>query len=56
MLVIQVLLVLFMMNTTIGLHILTAMGTFFEGLMNISKAGIDFVLETCKIKVAIISS
>ena len=43
MLVIQVLLVLFMMNTTIGLHILTAMGTFFEGLMNISKAGIDFV-------------
>ncbi|MCO4328679.1 NupC/NupG family nucleoside CNT transporter [Staphylococcus hyicus] len=43
MLVIQVLLILFMMNTSIGLHILTALGKFFEGLMNISKAGIDFV-------------
>lgn len=43
MLVIQVLLILFMMNTSIGLNILTALGKFFEGLMNISKAGIDFV-------------
>ncbi|UXU62124.1 NupC/NupG family nucleoside CNT transporter [Staphylococcus agnetis] len=43
MLVIQVLLILFMMNTSIGLNTLTALGKFFEGLMNISKAGIDFV-------------
>ncbi|SUK03405.1 pyrimidine nucleoside transport protein [Staphylococcus agnetis] len=43
MLVIQVLMILFMMNTSIGLNILTALGKFFEGLMNISKAGIDFV-------------
>ncbi len=32
-----------MMNTTIGLTILTALGSFFEGLINISKAGINFV-------------
>ncbi len=43
MIFIQVLIVLFMMNTTIGLTILTALGSFFEGLINISKAGINFV-------------
>lgn len=43
MLIIQVVLVLFMMNTTIGLYILTGLGSFFEGLINISKAGIEFV-------------
>ncbi len=32
-----------MMNTTIGLTILTALGSFFEGLINVSKAGINFV-------------
>ena len=43
MIVIQIVLVLFMMNTSIGLNLLTAMSTFFEGLMNISKEGIEFV-------------
>ncbi|WP_353418437.1 nucleoside transporter C-terminal domain-containing protein [Staphylococcus delphini] len=43
MLGVQVLLVLFMMNTTIGLTILTSLGSFFEGLINVSKAGINFV-------------
>ena len=43
MIFVQVLIVLFMMNTTIGLTILTALGSFFEGLINISKAGINFV-------------
>ena len=43
MIFIQVLIVLFMMNTTIGLTILTALGSFFEGLINVSKAGINFV-------------
>lgn len=43
MIFIQVLIVIFMMNTTIGLTILTALGSFFEGLINVSKAGINFV-------------
>lgn len=43
MIVIQIVLVLFMMNTSIGLNLLTSMSTFFEGLMNISKEGIEFV-------------
>lgn len=55
MIVIQIVLVLFMMNTSIGLNLLTAMSTFFEGLMNISKEGIEFVFEIYKIKTAIIS-
>ncbi|WP_436950327.1 NupC/NupG family nucleoside CNT transporter [Staphylococcus xylosus] len=43
MLVIQVIIVIFMMNTTIGLTTLTTLGSFFESLLDISKAGIDFV-------------
>ncbi|PHK49951.1 NupC/NupG family nucleoside CNT transporter [Staphylococcus edaphicus] len=43
MLIIQIIIVLFMMNTTIGLTILTGLGAFFEKLINISHAGIDFV-------------
>lgn len=43
MIAIQIVLVLFMMNTSIGLNLLIAMNTFFEGLMNISKEGIEFV-------------
>lgn len=43
MLGIQVVTVLFMMNTSIGLSILTELGKFFEGLMNLSKEGINFV-------------
>ncbi|ERS92371.1 NupC/NupG family nucleoside CNT transporter [Staphylococcus simulans] len=43
MLIVQVIIVLFMMNTSIGLSLLKAVGSFFEGLINISKAGIDFV-------------
>ncbi|RIO66120.1 NupC/NupG family nucleoside CNT transporter, partial [Mammaliicoccus sciuri] len=43
MLVIQVIIVLFMMHTTIGLTTLTTLGSFFESLLDISKAGIDFV-------------
>lgn len=43
MIVIQIVLVLFMMHTSIGLNLLTAMSSFFEGLMNISKEGIEFV-------------
>lgn len=43
MLIVQVIIVLFMMNTSIGLSLLKAVGGFFEGLINISKAGIDFV-------------
>lgn len=43
MLAIQIIIVLFMMNTTIGLNILTTLGSFFEGLINISNAGINFV-------------
>ena len=43
MIAIQIVIVLFMMNTSIGLNLLTAMSTFFEGLMNISKEGIEFV-------------
>lgn len=43
MLILQVAIVLFMMNTTIGLTILKELGQFFEGLMNLSKEGINFV-------------
>ncbi|MDG0843872.1 NupC/NupG family nucleoside CNT transporter [Staphylococcus equorum] len=43
MLSIQIVIVLFMMNTTIGLTILTTLGSFFEGLINISNSGINFV-------------
>src|SRR5699024_10085676 len=42
-LIVQIVIVLFMMNTNIGLTILTGLGSFFEELINISKAGIDFV-------------
>ncbi|MCI2791509.1 MULTISPECIES: NupC/NupG family nucleoside CNT transporter [Staphylococcus] len=40
---IQVVLVIFMMNTSIGLSILSTMGKFFEGLIDLSKVGINFV-------------
>ncbi|QTQ08622.1 NupC/NupG family nucleoside CNT transporter [Macrococcoides canis] len=43
MLILQVAIVLFMMNTTIGLTILKELGQFFEGLMSLSKEGINFV-------------
>lgn len=43
MLALQIIIVLCMMNTTIGLNILTTLGSFFEGLINISNAGINFV-------------
>lgn len=43
LLVIQIVIVLFMMNTTIGINVLKILGDFFEGLINISKSGIDFV-------------
>ncbi|WP_436854301.1 NupC/NupG family nucleoside CNT transporter [Staphylococcus caeli] len=43
MLGIQIILVLFMMNTSLGLKILITLGSFFEGLINISNAGITFV-------------
>lgn len=43
MLIVQIIIVVFMMNTTIGLTILTTLGSFFEELINISKAGIEFV-------------
>lgn len=43
MLVVQVVLVFFMMNTTIGLSIVTSIGHFFEGLIGIANSGIDFV-------------
>ncbi|EGQ0294612.1 NupC/NupG family nucleoside CNT transporter [Staphylococcus pseudintermedius] len=43
MLGVQVLLVFFMMHTTIGLTLLTTLGHFFEGLIDVSKAGIHFV-------------
>lgn len=43
MLAIQIVLVFFMMNTTAGLAIVTAIGDFFEGLIEIANAGINFV-------------
>lgn len=43
MLATQLLLVYFMMNTNIGLIIITNIGQFFEGLMSIADAGIQFV-------------
>lgn len=43
MLIIQVIIVLFMMHTRVGLTILTNLGLVFEGLINISNAGIEFV-------------
>lgn len=43
MLAIQIVLVFFMMNTTAGLAIVTTIGDFFEGLIEIANAGINFV-------------
>ncbi|MCM3667860.1 NupC/NupG family nucleoside CNT transporter [Mesobacillus maritimus] len=43
MLAVQLILVFFMMNTSIGLNVLTKVGTFFESLMGIANAGIEFV-------------
>ncbi|MCM3587294.1 NupC/NupG family nucleoside CNT transporter [Mesobacillus maritimus] len=43
MLAVQLILVFFMMNTSIGLNVLTEVGTFFESLMGIANAGIEFV-------------
>ena len=44
MLIVQIVIVLFMMNTNIGLTILTGLGSFFEELINNSKSGNDFVV------------
>ncbi|GAB4074240.1 hypothetical protein GCM10028778_17430 [Barrientosiimonas marina] len=44
MLVIQLILVFTLMNTTAGLTIVKNIGKFFEGLMSIADAGINFVL------------
>jgi nucleoside transport protein len=43
MLAVQIVLVYFMINTDIGLIVLTKVGVFFEALMNIAHSGIDFV-------------
>ncbi|MDM5226035.1 nucleoside transporter C-terminal domain-containing protein [Cytobacillus sp. NJ13] len=43
MLAVQLILVFFMMNTSIGLTVLTKVGSFFESLMKIADAGIQFV-------------
>lgn len=43
MLAVQLILVFFMMNTSIGLIVLTKVGAFFESLMKIADAGIQFV-------------
>lgn len=43
MLAVQIILVYFMMNTTVGLVIVTNVGEFFEGLIEIANAGIYFV-------------
>src|SRR5699024_10300817 len=42
-LIVQIVIVVFMMNTNIRLTILTGLGSLFEELLNIRKAGIDFV-------------
>ncbi|WP_077328884.1 NupC/NupG family nucleoside CNT transporter [Virgibacillus siamensis] len=43
MLGIQLVLVFFMMNTSVGLSVITSIGEFFERLMKIAQSGIDFV-------------
>lgn len=43
MLGVQLVLVFFMMHTSIGLNIIVTIGKFFESLMSIADAGIDFV-------------
>ncbi|MBS4179434.1 NupC/NupG family nucleoside CNT transporter [Lederbergia citrea] len=43
MLIVQILLVFFMMHTNIGLIAITKVGVFFEKLMKIANAGIEFV-------------
>ncbi len=43
MLAVQIILVYFMMNTSIGLIAITKVGVFFEKLMKIADAGIQFV-------------
>ncbi|KQU21552.1 MULTISPECIES: NupC/NupG family nucleoside CNT transporter [Peribacillus] len=43
MLVVQIILVYFMMNTSIGLIAITKIGVFFEKLMAIADSGIQFV-------------
>ncbi|WP_172370083.1 NupC/NupG family nucleoside CNT transporter [Sporosarcina jiandibaonis] len=44
MLAVQIILVYFMMNTSIGLNVITSIGKFFEKLLEIADAGIQFVL------------
>ena len=53
MIFVQVLIVLFMMNTTIGLTILTALGSFLEGLINISKSRHKFCFGDIQNKMAL---
>jgi nucleoside transport protein len=43
MLAVQIILVYFMMNTSIGLNVITSIGKFFEKLLEIADAGIQFV-------------
>ncbi|WP_026574233.1 NupC/NupG family nucleoside CNT transporter [Bacillus sp. UNC438CL73TsuS30] len=43
MLAIQIILVYFMMNTSIGLVVITKVGVFFEDLLKIADAGVQFV-------------
>ncbi|MCP3740767.1 NupC/NupG family nucleoside CNT transporter [Rossellomorea sp. BNER] len=43
MLAVQIILVYFMMNTSIGLIVITKVGVFFEKLMEIADSGIQFV-------------
>jgi nucleoside transport protein len=43
MLAVQIILVYFMMNTSIGLIVITAIGQFFEKLLEIADTGIQFV-------------
>lgn len=43
MLAVQILLVYFMMNTGIGLIVITKVGMFFENLMKLADSGIQFV-------------
>ena len=44
MLAVQIALVYIMMNTSIGLNVITSIGKFFEKLLEIADAGIQFVL------------
>ncbi|QUW21463.1 NupC/NupG family nucleoside CNT transporter [Sporosarcina sp. Marseille-Q4063] len=43
MLAVQIFLVYFMMNTNVGLNVITAIGQFFEKLLEIADTGIQFV-------------